>query len=279
MIDELRHFLLVVEHGTFTEAARRAHLSQPALSASIARLERHYGATLLHRDRHGASPTAAGEALRPRARSVLAALAESEHAVQELMGLRAGEVRLGGGATACSYLLPRWLMTFRAQHPGVRVRLREAPTGTELREAVRDGSLDLAIVAGDEGERWYDDALILVAGVGVDAATAPVLTFPVGANTRALVDRYLPEREVVMELSSIATLKSHARAGMGVALLSRAAVENDLAQGRLVEVRDPRMPLSRTLRLVHRGVERLSPGAAALRTLLLSETPKRRRGR
>ena len=75
MVDELRHFLLVVEHGTFTEAARRAHLTQPSLSASIARLEGALGARLLHRDRHGSSLTAAGEALVPRAREVLGALA------------------------------------------------------------------------------------------------------------------------------------------------------------------------------------------------------------
>ncbi len=55
MIDELRQFLLVIEHGTFTRAARHAHLSQPALSAAIPRLEQWMGARLLHRDRKGAN--------------------------------------------------------------------------------------------------------------------------------------------------------------------------------------------------------------------------------
>mgnify|MGYP003381075242 CR=1 FL=1 len=100
MIDELRHFLLVVEHGTFTEAARRARLTQPALSASIQRLEDHLGAKVLDRGRQGASVTACGEALVPRAKAVLAALSEAERAVAEVAGLRAGEVRLGAGATA-----------------------------------------------------------------------------------------------------------------------------------------------------------------------------------
>ncbi|MDQ3036799.1 MAG: LysR family transcriptional regulator, partial [Myxococcota bacterium] len=58
MLDDLRNLVLVVEHGTFTEAARHAHLSQPGLTASIRRLEQRVGARLLARGRHGASLTA-----------------------------------------------------------------------------------------------------------------------------------------------------------------------------------------------------------------------------
>ena len=72
MVEELRHFLLIAAHGTFTEAARRAHLSQPALTASMRRLEAAVGARLLLRGPGGASLTAAGEALRPHAEAVLA---------------------------------------------------------------------------------------------------------------------------------------------------------------------------------------------------------------
>ena len=75
MFDSFAHLLLIVEHGTFTEAARHAHLSQPALTASIRRLEEAFGAQLLHRGRRGASLTAAGEALLPRVRAALAAVA------------------------------------------------------------------------------------------------------------------------------------------------------------------------------------------------------------
>jgi DNA-binding transcriptional LysR family regulator len=81
-----------------------------------------------------------------------------------------------------------------------------------------------------------------------------------------------------MELSSIATVKGHVRAGLGVALLSRTAVENDLAAGRLALVDDRRLPVTRTLRLVHRGADRLSPAAAALRAMIREDgTAARRR--
>src|SRR5688500_19749950 len=81
MLDGMRHFLAIVETGTFTEAARRVHLSQPALSASIRRLEDALGAPLLLRGRTGAEPTAAGHALIPRARAALGAVEEARRAV------------------------------------------------------------------------------------------------------------------------------------------------------------------------------------------------------
>ncbi|HMR11447.1 MAG TPA: LysR family transcriptional regulator, partial [Polyangiaceae bacterium] len=102
MLDELRHFLLTAEHGTVTEAARRAHLSQPALSASLKRLEAHFGATLLHRGRSGAELTAAGSALLPRAQAVLAAFGDALSAVREVEGLQSGQVRIGAGGTVAT---------------------------------------------------------------------------------------------------------------------------------------------------------------------------------
>src|SRR5262245_6980880 len=140
MLEELRHLVLVAAHGTFTEAARRAHLSQPALSASIARLERAMGARLLHRGRGGTELSAAGAALLPRARAALAVVDEGRRAVAEVAGLRAGEVRVGGGATVCSFLLPPILARFRRDHPGIVIKLREALAGP-VHEAVAAGDL------------------------------------------------------------------------------------------------------------------------------------------
>src|SRR5688500_9815845 len=99
MFESLRHFLLILDHGTFTEAAKRAHLSQPALTASIHRLEQDLGATLLHRGRKGAQVTAAGAELVPRARAALAAIDEARRAVREVLELDRGEVRIGAGGT------------------------------------------------------------------------------------------------------------------------------------------------------------------------------------
>jgi DNA-binding transcriptional LysR family regulator len=271
MLDELRHFALIVEHGTFTEAARRAHLSQPALTASMRRLEHRVGARLLSRGRKGAEPTAAGRAFLPRARAALAAFDDGVRAAQEVEGLHAGEVRLGAGATVCTYLLPPLIASFRKQHPAITFVLRES-TADEALDALARGELDLAIVTSRTGDRWLVDELVLVASPSMarDAAGAPFVTFRGGATSRELLDRHFPGARIVMELGSIAAVKANVRAGIGIALVSRHAVETDVAAGRLALVPDRRTPIPRPLRIVHRGLDRLPPAAAAFRAALLA---------
>jgi DNA-binding transcriptional LysR family regulator len=282
MLDELRHFVLIVEHGTFTRAAREAHLTQPALTASIKRLEAAMGARLLHRSRQGARPTAAGEALLPRAHAALAAVSAGRRAVAEVEGLSAGEVRLGGGATACTYLLPPIVAQFRKAHPQVTFRLRELFT-PDIQAAVDAGEIDIGIAQGEppggRGEHWRPDPLVLVAapeqahqlarrGDGCLEAGTPFVSFIPGAAMRGLLDQHFPDIDIVMELRSIAAVKGLVRAGVGVALLSRVAVAIDIELGRLAVVSDLRTPETRLLSLVHAGEQQLPPAAAALRAML-----------
>ena len=281
MLDAYQHFVWVADLGTFTAAAARAHLSQPALSASIRKLEGHLGARILQRHARGAVPTAAGEALLPKVREALAALDAGRRAVEEVEGLAAGEVRLGGGATACTYWLPPLIAAFRAKHPGVVVRLREV-FSSRVGEEVAAGRLDLGVgspIAQVEREHWRSDPLVLVASPeaaaglrrveGLLAPGTPVVCFPVGSSLRSYLDAALPEAEVVMEVRSFAAVLGLVRAGIGVAALSRSSVQRDLDQGHLVEVADPRLASERPVALLHRGAERLPPAARALRELLL----------
>jgi DNA-binding transcriptional LysR family regulator len=268
MLEGLGHFLEIVRRGTFTAAARHVHLSQPALTASIQRLEAEIGARLLDRGAGGATPTAAGRALIPWAEAALAAVARGKRAVRETEGLEAGEVRIGAGSTACAVHLPPILAAFHAAHPGIRLFLREAP-GDAIEPSVASGELDLGIVADGGTEPWLEDPLIVVAAPDVDPTDLPHLTFPPGANHRDLLDLHFPGVPIAMELSSLAAVRAHVEAGIGVALLSRASVAREMAAGTLVAVDDPRTPVVRTLWLLHLGLDRLSPAARALRDALL----------
>ncbi|HHO50479.1 MAG TPA: hypothetical protein ENK18_06280, partial [Deltaproteobacteria bacterium] len=180
-----------------------------------------------------------------------------------------GEIRIGAGSTACTYLLPQLLTRFRALHPGVQLYLRES-TSAKIRRRVILGQLDLGIVSDPEGaEPWRDDTLVLVAMPGLEPRCAPHLTFPPGANHRELLERYFPRAPVAMELNSLVAVKAYVAAGMGIALLSVAAIERELADGRLCVVPHPATPIHRTLYLLHSGEDRLSPAARALRLGLL----------
>lgn len=273
MHDEFRYFVAIVEAGTYRRAAQRLHLTQPALSAAIARLESQVGARVLDRGRRGASPTAAGTALLPHARAALAAVDAGLRAVAEIEGLHDGEVRLAAGATACTYLLPSVLARYREAHPGIRFLLRESASDEAL-ESLYAGDIDIAVTTAEGGEPWYTDELILVRAPDFPAPPeierARFVTFGRRSTSRALLDALFPEADVVMELGSIAAVKGNVRARIGVALVSRHAVERDLAQGLLVRIPHPGTPVKRPLSLVHQGVARLPPAAAALRELLLS---------
>ena len=156
MIEPLRHFVLIVDHGTFTAASRQAHVSQPALTASIHRLEASLDARLFDRGRHGATLTEAGRALVPHARAIVVALEEGARAVRDVETLEGGEVKIGGGSTACTYYLPPVLSTFRKRHPKVRIYLRELSEDAAL-TAFENGELDLVVVRGKRGDLFRAD--------------------------------------------------------------------------------------------------------------------------
>jgi DNA-binding transcriptional LysR family regulator len=219
--------------------------------------------------------TAAGQALLPHARAAIVAVAEGQRAIDALSRLDAGEVRIGGGQTACTYLLPPLLSAFRRKHPKVSLRLRELPEEHAV-DAFEAGELDLVVAGDRRGELFRDEEVVLVAAPGVDAAALPFIAFAPGSAVRALMDRHFAGVEIAMELGSISTVKGSVRAGLGIALVSRTAVATDIELGRLVEVRDPRTPMPRPLYLLHRGVDRLPPAAAALRQLLVADAPRRR---
>ena len=253
--------------GSFTKAAKTCGLSQPALTASIKRLEDDLGATLLERGRHGASLTAEGELFLSYARISVTAMSDAKRSLREMADLSVGEVRVGAGATACTYLLPKFVEKFRRNYPGIRFSLRESTPG-EAKEALAAGEIDLAIVTSDVGTFWKHDPLVLIGPKKPIRRPAPFVTFRVGATTRALLEAHFPEADIVMELGSIAAVKGNVRAGVGIALVSESSVADDIKRGRLKKLRDKRTPIPRTLRILHRG--HLPRAASAFYDLLVN---------
>ena len=143
---DLRLFLHVVEAGSITAGADRAHLALAAASARIRGMEDDLGTSLLERMRHGIEPTAAGLTLVQHARTILRQVADMRGALGEhARGVRA-QVRLLCNTAALTEFLPDLLCPFLSRHPHINVELQEYPSG-EIVRLVTIGRADLGIVA------------------------------------------------------------------------------------------------------------------------------------
>jgi DNA-binding transcriptional LysR family regulator len=288
----LRYLIAIAEAGHMTRAAETLGVSQPALSAMLKKLEAEAGAELLHRTGRGVELTDAGRVFLEHAREAVRRAEQAVVAVRELVGLERGSIRLGGGATATTYLLPPVVSAFRREHPHLRFYIREAGSRA-VAEAVRSGELDLGIVtlplalpgsgdlmtvplvrdelrlivppdhglAGRKGFRWRD------------LAGESLVAFEAGAAVRELIDEALATAlesaapvEVVMELRSIESIKHMVGAGVGVGFVSRFALRED--EG--LTCRDGR--LTRELAIVRRRDRVPSPAAGVFERVLLEST-------
>ncbi|WP_050897313.1 LysR family transcriptional regulator, partial [Patulibacter medicamentivorans] len=142
---QLQYFAAVARHRHVTRAAEALHVTQPALSQQIRRLERELGVALLHRMPKGVEPTAAGEELLARAERILAEVAGVRAEMDAHAGAVRGVVRVAAPAGEADDL-PAALAAFGAEHPGIGLALRHA-AAAEAVELLRHGTVDLAVVA------------------------------------------------------------------------------------------------------------------------------------
>jgi DNA-binding transcriptional LysR family regulator len=145
-LSQLRYFLAVADVRSFTRAAEAVGVAQPTLSRQLRALESELGAALVDRGgRDGPTLTAAGEAVLPLARRMLADLDSARTAVAELVGLRRGRVRVGATPSLCIGVLADVLRVFRDRHPDIALELVESGSRPLVRSLVR-GELDVALV-------------------------------------------------------------------------------------------------------------------------------------
>lgn len=155
----LEIFLAVSDELHFGRAAQRVHLSQPALTAAVARLEHSLGTRLFDRTSRRVSLTATGAALQPRARALLAAAHDVRVAVGRTARGELGVVRIGVVGTALLGLVPPLVRTVQRRHPGIDVVLSEQ-TGAAQAVDLRGGALDLGVLHADPEDRIAGLALL-----------------------------------------------------------------------------------------------------------------------
>ena len=130
----MRSLVAVADAGAITEAANRLGLTQPALTRRIQLLEEEFGAALLERSRSGAVLTELGELVVQEAKVLIDRYENLKSQVTSLRNLEGGSVRIGGGATAVSFVLPQAIAQFQNQHPDVHFHVKEASSREVLFE-------------------------------------------------------------------------------------------------------------------------------------------------
>jgi DNA-binding transcriptional LysR family regulator len=146
-------YLTVVDEGSFTRAAQQLGVSQPGLSQQVAALERELGTSLFSRLPRSVSLTPTGRALLPHARACVDAAARATTAARSVAGTSAGELRIAVVYSVGLGLLPGVLTRWRADHPGVGVRLLEQNGVETLTAAMQNGQADVGIGPTPSGWR------------------------------------------------------------------------------------------------------------------------------
>lgn len=278
-MDSLRSLVEVARRGSISEAARALGLTQPALSRRIQLLEAEFGTPLLSRSQKGVRLTELGRRVDAEGRALIERYDHLKREVGAHLRLERGSVRIGGGATAVSFLLPPLIRDFRRRHPDVVFQLKEAGSREIAADVLRE-RLELGIVTLPTESKDLEivplrrDPIVLVCAkdhplarrtrIAAEALSGmPLIGFEADSAIRRLVDGALEKAgvrvEVVMELRSIQAILRMVALRLGIAFVSRLGVE---AAGRGVRVVDVSgLKITRSLAVIRRRGRPLSVAA------------------
>jgi LysR family transcriptional regulator, transcriptional activator of the cysJI operon len=273
-INSLKLFCLVVEEGSFSQAARLSYISQPAVTRHIHLLEDYYGTLLFDREDGKLTLLEAGKVLYSYAKVILEDVDNSKEAIHELLGTYDILLRLGGTLSIGDYLLPSLIANFKKLHPEVRINLDVGNTPSMVEKLQKD-EIDAALIEGlvDEKDlqvekfaedelvlvchpkhRWADKGFVLLEELPQECMIYREAT----SGTHSIIRKALEEKgifqqiENYMEIGSVQAAKSAVEAGLGVSILSKITVAKELSYGMLKKVEVKDLQMKRDLWLVRK---------------------------
>jgi DNA-binding transcriptional LysR family regulator len=294
----LEVFVKVAELGSFSRAAEALFLTQPTVSEHVRALEEDLGVQLLDRLGRGAAPTPAGQLLLGYARRILVLTREARQAVDRFQGRLFGELVVGGSTIPGEYILPALIGQFKTKYPDISISLRVG-SSQQVTEWVEEGRIEIGLVGARPGSRalvareLMADRMVIVVPPDhtwakresvtlAELRAEPLVLRERGSGTREAFERALAEAgtelatlRVAGEMGSTQAVKQAVRAGIGVTLISKLAVEDECRARLLVclSVRD--LEVRRSFHLItHRDRSR-SPLAQAFLEFVESQTTER----
>lgn len=281
-LDQLRAFVAVADLRSFRQAAEELHLSPPALSRRVERLEDLVGARLLERTSRSVRLSVVGDAFLARVRCVLEDLDDAVLGVHELSSGHTGRITVAAVPSAASSFVPRALARLAGRFPGIRFRLLDGSLqATAL--AVLGGQADVGVgfndspIAGLQSELLGEDPYVVALPAGHrwqgrrslrlrDLHDEPVLSLAGGSGNRALLDQQFLQAGVtprsVHEAAHIGALMAMVEAGLGCALVPAMTARTAPAGVTVVALHG--RPLRREIALLTPVERRLTPLAQRL---------------
>jgi DNA-binding transcriptional LysR family regulator len=281
-LHRLEVFCKVVELRSFTKAAEAVLLSQPTISEHIRTLEENLGEKLLDRLGREVSPTPAGRILYRYALKMLRLREEAIQALAMYKGDLSGRLSLGASTIPGTYILPRIIGSFKTCHPSIQVALKISGTG-QIVEAVLKRELEIGLV----GSKWKDRRLDfeeifsdeLVLAVFPDHPWSSWNEIPMeeiygepfilrerDSGTRMVMNQILEARgfdfsklSVVAEMGTTQAVRQSIKARIGISILSRQAIAEDLEKSSLFAVPLKGIRFERPFYLVQRKNRQLTP--------------------
>lgn len=287
---QLKVFEAVARLSSYSRAAEELHLTQPAVSTQIRKLEGHAGLPLFEQLGRKIFLTAAGSELLHHSHLIIRQFEEAEAAMTHFKGVSGGRLNVAV-ISAGDYFLPSLLVEFARRHQGVEINLQVHNRG-DLLHRLAENLTDLAVMvrppedADTEAEAFAPHPYLIIAPRGHALAAEsgiplqrlvrePFIVREAGSDTRhAMADalgRHGDKLNIALEVKSTETIKQAVIAGMGVAFLSGHTVSRELRDGSLVALDVAGFPMPLHWYLVQRRHKRLPPVARAFREFLLSE--------
>lgn len=287
---QLRYFVAIVDHGSLSRAARVLHIVQPALTQQVQQLEEELGASLLHRSAQGMQATDAGKIFYQHALAILKQVADAKSAVNQSTDKPSGTVALGIPQSASGALAFPLLTAVRAAYPDIVFQLTEELTGN-LTEQLASGRLNLAILF-DDGQLGKFNTKPLVEeqmmyitrtnsqfackrkSINLDKVLqAPLILPSIQHGVRPRIEQVVREQgrqiENVIDITSIAILKSAILADMGATILPISPLLAEIERGEMRACPISEVQLSRTVSLCSSKNIPLTNAAMAVERLVL----------
>ncbi|HYT33489.1 MAG TPA: LysR family transcriptional regulator [Ktedonobacteraceae bacterium] len=296
-LHQLATFQIVAKHCSYVRAAEELHFSQPAVSAQIRQLEEALNIKLFEQIGRKTYLTLAGEELFLYSQKIFSVIDETLETMEKLRGPDHGRLRVGADTTVGTYVIPGLLGKFHQSFPEVDLSL-DVVNRAALVERIMSNQIDVAIVGRVPDdipvviEPFAPNELVLVASpshrlagrVRVPLAELEKEHFllrEVGSGTRAALEIIMQEAEVPLHVSmhmgNNSAIKQGVAAGLGIALISRAALDMELETERLVILDVEGFPIMRQWRIVHLKDKHLSATALAFKAFLIEHADRRLR--